>query len=47
MFDAFAYIGLTIDQYFDAQSQEELDDEEYDLMYEDYADQGRCHSTGY
>ena len=47
MFDAFAYIGLTIDQYFDAQSGEELEDEEYDLIYEDYADQGRCHSTGY
>ena len=45
--DAFAYVGLTIDQYFEAQSDEELEDEEYDQMYDDYADQGRCYSTGY
>ena len=46
-FDAFAYIGLTIDQYFDAQSAQEIEDEEYDQMFDDYMDQGRCASTGY
>ena len=46
-FDAFAYIGLTIDQYFDAMSDKEIEQEEYNEMYDDYADQGRCFSTGY
>jgi predicted phage terminase large subunit-like protein len=46
-FDAFAYVGLTIDQYFEAQSDEELEDEEYEEMYESYHDMGRCASTGY
>ena len=47
IFDAFAYIGLTIDQYFSASSDEELEEEEYNQMYDDYADQGRCYTTGY
>jgi predicted phage terminase large subunit-like protein len=47
MFDAFAYIGLTIDQYFDATSDEEIEEEEYQQMFDDYADQGRCYTTGY
>lgn len=46
-FDAYAYIGLTIDQYFDAMSDEQIEEEEYDQMYDDYADQGRCFATGY
>jgi len=46
-FDAFAYCGLTIDQYFEAYSDEEIEDLEYDDFFEDYADQGRCASTGY
>ena len=45
--DAFAYVGLTIDQYFEAQSDEELEDEEFEQMYEDFHDLGRCASTGY
>ena len=46
-FDAFAYCGLTIDQYFEAYSDEEIEDLEYDDFFDDYADQGRCASTGY
>ena len=46
-FDAFSYIGLTIDQYYSAQSQEELDDEEYEEEFEMFHDQGRCFATGY
>jgi len=45
--DAFAYVGLTIDQYFEAYSDQELEDQEYDNFFDDYADQGRCASTGY
>jgi len=45
--DAFAYVGLTIDQYWEAQSDEELEDEEYYDMIEDFSDQGRNQITGY
>ena len=45
--DAFAYVGLTIDQYYEAQSDEEIEEEEYEEMYDLYHDQGRCHATGY
>jgi predicted phage terminase large subunit-like protein len=47
MFDAFAYLGLTVDQYWDAQSAEEIEDEEWDDMYEMYHDMGRSAVTGY
>jgi predicted phage terminase large subunit-like protein len=47
MFDAFAYLGLTIDQHYEAQSDEEIEDEEYEQVFEDYHDQGRDHHTGY
>jgi len=46
-FDAFSYIGLTIDQYFEAQSDEELEEEEWAEAFEDYTDMGRSHVTGY
>lgn len=46
-FDALAYVGLTINQYWDAQSPEEIEDEEYESLFEDYNDLGRCSSTGY
>ena len=45
--DAFAYVGLTIDQYFEAQSNEEIEEEEWEQEYDDYYHQGRCHATGY
>ena len=47
MFDAFAYLGLTIDQFYDAQSDEEIENEEYEQIFEDYHDQGRDNHTGY
>ena len=46
-FDAFAFLGLTIDQFYEAMSDEELQEEEDEQEYEDFADQGRCWSTGY
>ena len=47
MFDVFAYLGLTIDKYFEAQSQEELDEEEWEQEFDDFHHQGRCLATGY
>ena len=46
-FDAFAYVGLSIDQYFEAQSDDELEEEEYQEEYEKYHDLGKCSTTGY
>ena len=46
-FDAFAYIGLTISEYFEAQSDEELEQEDFERAFDDYHDQGRCETTGY
>jgi len=47
MFDAFAYLGLTVDQFYEAQSDEEIEEEEYEQVFEDYHDLGRSHVTGY
>ena len=47
MFDSFAYLGLTIDQFWDAMSDEELEEEEWEEAYDEYHDQGRSHVTGY
>ena len=46
-FDAFAYLGLTIDQYWDAQSDEELEEEEFAEEWENYHSMGRDKTTGY
>ena len=46
-FDAFAYLGLTIDQHFEAMSEEEEEEEAYDIAFDDFHDQGRNHVTGY
>ena len=46
-FDAFAYLGLTIDQHFEAMSEEEEEEEAYDIAFDEYHDQGRNHVTGY
>ena len=47
MFDVFAYLGLTIDKYFEAQSDEEIEEEDWENDYDDYHAQGRCAATGY
>jgi predicted phage terminase large subunit-like protein len=47
MFDAFAYLGLTIDQFYEAQSDKEIEDEEYKEEYEMHHSLGRCAVTGY
>lgn len=46
-FDAFAYIGLTVDQYYEAQSPEEIEEEEYDLAFEETFEMGANEDTGY
>jgi predicted phage terminase large subunit-like protein len=46
-FDAFAYVGLTIDKYYEAYSDKEIEDEENESLFEDYHDMGRCPTTGY
>lgn len=46
-FDAFAYIGKTVNQYYEAQSPQEIEDEEYEEAFDDYHDGGRCWATGY
>ena len=47
MFDAFAYIGLTVDQYFSAQSDAEIEEEEHQDLLESYYREGVCKTTGY
>ena len=46
-FDAFAYLGLTINQFWEAQTDEEIEDEEYEEIFEDYHSMGRDGTTGY
>ena len=46
-FDAFAYIGLTINKYYEAQTDEEIEQEEYDEAFEEFGEMGRCATTGY
>ena len=46
-FDAHAYIGLTINQYYEAQTDEEVEEEEYTSMFEQYHSMGRNATTGY
>ena len=45
--DAFAYVGLTIDQYYEAQSDEDIEDELYEEAFEDFSSMGRSAVTGY
>jgi len=40
-------VGLTIDKYHEAQSDEEIEDEEYQREYDLWHDHGRNHCTGY
>ena len=47
MFDAFAYIGLTIDQYWEAASPQEEEEWEYDEAFEEFHSMGRNGTTGY
>ena len=46
-YDAFSYIGLAIAEYFTTQSDDELEEEEFDELWHDYHDQGRSHTIGY
>jgi len=44
-FDAFSYIGLTVNRYFEAQSDQEVEDDEYEEAFDDF--HGRNGTTGY
>lgn len=46
-FDAFAYIGLTVDKHLYALSDEEQEEEDYWDEFGDYLEQGRSAVTGY
>ena len=46
-FDAFSYIGLAIEEYWEPLSDEELEEERYEEEWDDYHDQGRNGTTGY
>eukprot|EP00919_Chromeraceae_sp_WS-2016_P057484 GHVR01136289.1.p1 GENE.GHVR01136289.1~~GHVR01136289.1.p1 ORF type:complete len:460 (-),score=30.83 GHVR01136289.1:733-2112(-) len=46
-FDTFSYIGLTVDQYYEATSQIEQDEWDYEEDYDNHHDNGRCSVTGY
>ncbi len=46
-FDAFSYIGLTIDRFWEAMSDDEIEDEDYETEWEEYHSLGRCATTGY
>ena len=46
-FDAFAYLGLTVDHYWEAQTLQEMEEEEYNEIFEEYHDMGACAVTGY
>jgi len=46
-FDAFAYLGLTLDQHFEAMSDEEIEEDEWEEAYEEMHSLGRCSTTGY
>ena len=45
--DAFAYVGLTIDQYYEAESDEDLEEEEYQGLLDSFYGEGRNATTGY
>jgi predicted phage terminase large subunit-like protein len=47
MFDAFAYLGLTVNQFWEAQSDEEIEEEEYLQAFEENVSMGRNEVTGY
>ena len=47
MFDAFAYLGLTINQFYEAQTDEEIEDDLYEEEFENYNSLGRSAVTGY
>lgn len=47
MFDAFAYIGLTIDEYFEAMTDQEYEEEEYEEEYRISFNYGANEVTGY
>ena len=47
MFDVFAYLGLTVDKFFEPQTDEEIEEDLYQEAFEAYNDLGRCATTGY
>lgn len=45
--DAFAWLGLMLEEMIEPETEEEIEEEEYKMAYDQYADQGRCMTTGY
>jgi predicted phage terminase large subunit-like protein len=46
-FDAFAYIGLTVDEYYEPPDDQMREEQEYEEAYESYHFSGRSATTGY
>lgn len=45
--DAFAWLGLMLEEMVEPQTQEQDDEEEYQRQVEDHSSMGRCMTTGY
>lgn len=45
--DAFAWLGLMLEEMIEPQTDEEIEQEEYQAAFEAHNDEGRCATTGY
>lgn len=45
--DAFAWLGLMLEEMIEPSTDKEIEDEEYQMAYEEHNTQGRCATTGY
>lgn len=45
--DAFAWLGLMLEEMVEPQTDEEVAEEEYELAFQEHMPQGRCVTTGY
>lgn len=46
-FSAFGFLGMTIDQFYEAATDDEIEEEEYQHQYEQHHGQGQNATTGY
>jgi len=45
--DAIAWLGLMLEEMIEPQTEEEIEEEEYQMAYEQHTSLGRCGTTGY
>lgn len=46
-FDAFSWLGLMLEEMIEPETEEELEEEEYQMAFAEHVSQGRCLTTGY